>query len=170
MGMLLKVSMALMLILMAASCATTNYQIPDKYSLDGQLKSVDELPDTQVGRIQPAFTEFIESFEDAQEVMARRDTVTYSEDKTQLIKVDPQSFILRSAPNNYYLFILNMPAPDLMHVNTISIRPQLNVIKAGRDYIDLGGLKYLIERIYKIENAQQMHTIKNQLANNKGIE
>jgi hypothetical protein len=155
-------SMTLMLLLMMTSCATTKITIPEKYSLDSQLERVDKVADIRVGRSQPAITEFIESFEDAQTVMARRDTVTYSESQNQWIKVDEQSFMLRG-PNSYYLLVLHARALGLMSTDTISFRLLTNVIQAGADFLDLGGIRYLIERIYKIDSTQQMLSIKSQL-------
>ena len=158
------ISMSLMLtfILLMTSCATTKIQIPEKYSLDNQLERVDKVANVNLGK-KPAFSDFKESFEDAQTVMARRDTITFSQNENQWIKVDPQSFILRATPSTYYLLVLHAPSPDLMVTDTLSLQLITNRITAGSDYLELGGIKYLIERIYKIDSTQQMLAIKSQL-------
>ena len=157
---LLRMSMTLMLIFMMASCAATKIPLPEKYMLDSQLERVKRVANINLGK-KPAFTEFKESFEDAQTVMARRDTVTFSESKNQWVRVDRQSFIIRG-PSDYYLLILNSPSPTLMITDTISFQLLTNVICEG-DFLELGGVKHLVERIYRIEGTQQMLTIKAQL-------
>ena len=161
---LFKISMTLILILLIVACATTSIQIPEKYMLDNQLKRVSEVADIRV-RQAPAFTTFEESFEDPAAVIARRDTITFSESKNEWIKVDEQSFLLRSGPSTFYLLILHLPAIGIMSTDTLSFQLASNIIKAKSDYLELNGGKYIIERIYKIENTQQMQTIVNQLVN-----
>ena len=163
MGSFFRMIMALILISILAACATAKIPIPQKYILDSQLERVSKVSDVRMGR-QPSFPDFKESFEDPQTVMARRDTVTFSESSHQWIKVDPQSFMLRAIQGNYYLLVLNSPAPTLMSTDTISFQLLTNTMNAGADFLSLNGAKYLIERIYKIENTEQMYAIKNQLS------
>ena len=165
---LFKISMTLILILMMSSCATTKIQLPEKYSLDSQLQRVNNVANVNLGK-KPAFTSFNDSFEDPQTVMARRDTITFSESENQWIKVDPQSFILRATPSTYYLLVLHVPSPDLMVTDTLSFQLLANRINAGADYLTLGGLNYMIERIYKINSNQQMLAIRNQLQTKENI-
>ena len=164
----IKMSMTLILVLMMTSCATTKIQIPEKYSLDNQLERVKFVANVNLGK-KPAFTNINESFEDPQSVMARRDTVTFSESQNQWIKVDSQSFILRATPSTYYLLVLNVPSPVLMVTDTLSFQLLANRIDAGADYLTLGGTNYMIERIYKIESSQQMLAIRNQLQKERNI-
>ena len=162
MRLLIGMSITLMLILAMSSCATTKIELPQKYMLDNQLESVKKVSDVRMGK-SPTFTEFEESFEDPQTVMARRDTVTFSEAKNQWDKVDEQSFMLRATSGNYYLLVLNVPAVGLMSTDTISFQLLTNTINARMDFLELNGVKYLVEKIYKITSSEQMYAIKNQL-------
>ena len=96
--------------------------------------------------------------------MARRDTVTCSESKSQWIKVDSRSLILRPGPGQYYLLVLHTPSPDLMTTVTIRFHLLTNTIKAGGDYLGLKGIKCLTGKIYKPDSTEQMNAIKNQPA------
>ncbi len=162
MGSFLKMVVALLFTILVISCASKSYQIPDKYALDSQLERVDVVNNISMGKA-PAFTSFNSSFEDPQSVIARRDTVTFSETQSQWIKVDEQSFIIRSSANTYYLLVLHVPAIGLMNTETISFTLLSNIIKAKADWLDLGGSKYMIDRIYKINSTDQMNAIKNQI-------
>ena len=144
----IKISMILILALMATSCATKKIPIPEKYLLDSQLERVNNVANINLGR-KPAFTSMNESFEDPQSVMARRDTVIFSENENQWIKVDSQSFILRATPSTYYLLVLDVPSPLLMVTETLRFQLFANRIDAGVDYLTLGGGNYMIDRIYK---------------------
>ena len=168
MGSLSKIIKVSALTLLVSACATTNPQIPDKYVLDNQLERTREIQSYLLkGRMQPAFTIFTESFEDALEVMKRRDLVTLSESSHHWIKVDPQSLILRSNPGEYYLLVLQIPSPYLMFSDNISFISPTNVIRAGLDLVQLGdNINYVIDRIYKINGHEQMYAIKNQLLGN----
>ena len=150
------------LILLVSSCATTNYQIPERYSLDNQLERVNSVANVHMGK-SPSFTTFNESFEDPNAVMKRRDTVTFSESANQWIKVDMQSFILRSSPGKYYLLVLNTPAIGLMTTDTISFNLLSNVINAKVDFLELGNVKYIVDRIYMINSTEQMNAVRNQI-------
>ncbi len=165
MGSLSKMIKVLVLMLMVSACATTIPQIPKKYALDKQLERTKEIQDYRLmGRMQPAFTFFTESFEDALAVMNRRDLVTLNESLNQWIKVDQQSLILRTGPSEYHLLVLQTPAPYLIFSEDISFICPSNVIRAGLDLVQLrDNTNYVIDRIYKINGHEQMYAIKNQL-------
>ncbi len=158
-----KVILICALLLMVFSCATSVVNIPEKYMLSSQLERVDEIADIKAGRPRPAFSDFIESDEDATSIMKRRDTVTLNENNFEWVKVDNQSFAIRAIDNEYHLLVLDRPAPSLLTTNIISFELLPRSLKAGTDYVDLGSQKYLIERIYKIKSTDQFNTIKNQI-------
>lgn len=162
MGSFVKMAMVLLFAILVISCASINYQIPDKYTLDSQLERVNVVNNINMGKA-PAFTTMNASFEDPQTVMARRDTVTFSESQNQWIKVDQQSFIIRSSSRNFYLLVLHMPALGLMSTDTISFTLASNNMKAKADFMELGGVRYIVDRIYKINSTDQMKAIKNQI-------
>ena len=159
---LLKMIITMVLIFLVSSCATTNYQIPEKYQLDNQLERVNSVQSIQMQK-GPAFTTFNQAFEDPVTVMKRRDTVTFSESKNEWTKVDLQSFILNSGPGDYYLIILHAPAIGLTSVDTISFVLLSNVLRAKSDYLELGNTRYIVDRIYKINSTEQMRAIRNQI-------
>ncbi|MBN1907012.1 MAG: hypothetical protein JW927_18175, partial [Deltaproteobacteria bacterium] len=80
------------------------------------------------------------------------------------IKVDNQSLILRNGPDEYYLLVLQRPAYNLMTVDTISFVNTLSIIRAKKDYVEIGEHKYVIERIYKIDSNDKMSAIKNHIS------
>ena len=163
MGSFSKIIIVSALLLMVSACATTPTKLPEKYMLDNQLERVGEIADIMSGRPKPSFTDFIESFEDAQTVIKRRDTVTLNETNFEWIKIDDQSFAIRSIQDQYHLLVLNRPSPFLMTTDIISFQLLARSLKARTDYIDLGGERYLIERIYKITSTDQLQNIKNQI-------
>jgi BlaI family penicillinase repressor len=123
MGLLSKMTKALMLTLMISACATTNQPIPGKYALDEQLEQVKEIKNFQMGQSrQPTFMilaprgqddssdPFNQSDsegpgEDLREMINEMNTVTLSESSHHWIKVDNQSLILRTGPREYHLLI-----------------------------------------------------------------
>jgi hypothetical protein len=78
--------------------------------------------------------------------------------------VDNQSLILRNGPDKFYLLVLQRPAYDLMTVDTISFVNALNIIRAKKDLVQIGGQSYIIERIYKIDGNDKMLAIKDQVS------
>lgn len=160
---IIKIIIVSILILMLAACAGSPIQIPDKYLLDGQLQRVDEIADLRAGRPRPAFSDFLETFEDPLTVIARRDTVTLDETENEWIKVDDQSFIIRAVKNEYYLLVLDRPAINLMTTNTITFQLLANALRAKADYINLDNTWYSIERIYKIKNRDELYFITNKI-------
>ena len=169
--------------LLVSACASEQVQLPVKYDLGDKLEQVPEIQDARLGGGKaPSFTEFKEPektpeykrlanplikedspFEPATDVIARRDTFTLSESQNQWIKVDNQSLILRHGPDEFYLLVLQSPAYDLLEVDTISIINALNIIRAKKDLVGVGGQRYIIERIYKIESNDMMLAIKNRI-------
>jgi hypothetical protein len=150
--------------LLVSACASMQVKLPVKYDLGDKLEQVPEIQDTRLGGGRPPrFTEFIESFEPAQDVIARRDTFTLSENKDEWIKVDDQSLILRHGPDEFYLLVLQRPAYNLMEVDTISFVNMLSIIRAKKNLVGIGGQKYVIERIYKIDGNDKMLYIKNRI-------
>jgi hypothetical protein len=163
---LFKMIKALGLIVMVSACATAVPPIPEKYALDNQLEQVNMIRGFRLtGR--PAFTTFTESFEDAMSVMNRRDTVLLNKTSRHWIEVDQRSLIVQTSPREYYLLVLQTPAPELMFSEDISIYCMGNVIKAGSDSIQFpdynNNLRYPIARIYRINGPEQMHAIRDQL-------
>jgi Family of unknown function (DUF6491) len=158
----------LMVFLLISACAPMQVKLPVKYDLGDKLEQVPEIRDARLGGGKPPkFTEFKEHadlpFEPAADVIARRDTFTLSENQNQWIKVDSQSLILRNGPDKFYLLVLQSPAYDLMSVDTISFVNALNIIRAKKDLVGVGGQKYIIERIYKIDGNDNMLAIKNRI-------
>jgi hypothetical protein len=166
MRLLFEMIKALVLIMMVSACATAIPQIPEKYTLDNQLEQVNMIRGFRLTG-QPAFTTFMESFEDPNSVIIRRDTVVLNKTSSHWIEVDQQSLIVQTAPQESYLLVLLIPAPELMYSEDISVYGMGNVIKAGSDYIQFPGyndnLRYPIERIYRIHGPEQMRAIRDQL-------
>ena len=152
--------------LLVSACASMQVKLPEKYDLGDKLEEVTEIRDMRLGGggRAPSFTEVKESFEDANAVIARRDTFTLYESKQDWIKVDLQSLILRNGPNEFYLLVLQRPVDNLLTVDTISIANMLNIIRAKKDLVQVGGQSYVIDRIYKIDGSDKMLAIKSQLS------
>ena len=82
--------------------------------------------------------------------------------------VDRQSFILQTGPGDYYLIVLQIPAPDLPFSESISISSSGSMVRAGMDTVTVlgqssNGLPYKIEKIYSFEGREQVQTIKEQI-------
>jgi len=182
MGSLSKMIKVSVLILIVSACATAIPPIPEKYALDKQLEQVKEIQNFRMGQgRQPTFIIISPSRpddspdmfnqsdsegpgEDLRDMMNQLNTVTLSESSHQWIKVDQQSLILRTGPNEYHLLVLQMPAPNLIFSEDISFISPTNVIRAGLDLVHLeNNMRYVIDRIYKINGHEQMYAIKNQL-------
>lgn len=165
---LFRIVEVLVLTLLVSACATAIPQIPEKYTLDDQLEQVTRFRGYRITG-QPAFTTFNETFEDPMSVMNRRDTVLLNKTANHWVEVDQQSLIVQVSPKEYYLLVLQIPAPELMFSENISIYCMGNVIKVGSDYIqfpDYNNLRYPIVRIYRINGSEQMRVIRDQL---KGV-
>ena len=82
--------------------------------------------------------------------------------------VDRQSFVLQTSPSDYYLIVLQIPAPDLPFSESISISSSGSMVRAGMDTITLlrQSLKvppYIIEKIYHLKGKEQVRTIREQI-------
>lgn len=158
---ILKMIITIALLSLFSACITTSpLVIPEKYNLDGQLKRVDKVEDVRVGRTKPAFTKFNEFGEAAADVISRRDTVTLSVAQKQWIKVDEQSIILRGGSKEYYLLVLDKPVMGLMGMDSISFTLMQNIITAKKDFIQVGNIKYFIDRIYIIDGVKNMASVR----------
>jgi hypothetical protein len=162
------VRISLLFVFLLVSACTAKHvkhvKLPVKYDLGDKLELVQEIRDMRIGSGRsPSFTEFNEHFEYAPNIIARRDTFTLSENKDEWIKVDDQSLILRNGQDEFYLLVLQRPAFNLMTVDTISFVNALNIIRAKKDLVGIGGQKYIIERIYKIDSKDMMLAIKNRI-------
>lgn len=150
--------------LLVSACAPMQIALPERYDLSDELEEVTQIKDMRIGGGRaPSFTELKETFEDPNIVIARRDTFTLSETQNHWIKVDMQSLILRNGPDEFYLLVLQNPANDLMTVDTISFFNMLNIIRAKKDFVEIGAYRYGIERIYKIDGNDKMLAIKNRI-------
>jgi hypothetical protein len=176
-----KIIMVSALTLLVSACATTNQPIPEKYALDKQLEQVKEIQNFRMGQgKRPTFIIIGRSMDDSSDMSNQSDseesgvdlrpwinqlnTVTLSESSHQWIKVDNQSLILRTGPSEYHLLVLQTPAAYLMFSENISFNSSTHVIRAGLDLVQLDdNMNYVIDRIYKINNHEQMYAIKNQL-------
>ena len=158
----------LIVFLLVSACASMQVKLPVKYDLGDKLELVQEIQDMRLGGGRsPSFTIFKEHeefrYEPAPDIIARRDTFTLSENENDWIKVDNQSLILRHGPDEFYLLVLQRPVYNLMTVDSISFVNMLNVIRAKKDLVGIGGQRYVIERIYKIDGNDKMLEIKNRI-------
>lgn len=151
--------------LLVSACATTNVKLPVKYDLGDKLEQVQEIQDMRLGGSgrAPSFLIIEDHDEFIGDSIARRDTFTLSENKDEWIKMDNQSLILRNGQDKFYLLVLQRPVFNLMTVDTITFVNMLNVIRAKKDLVDIGGQKYVIERIYKINGNDMLLAIKNRI-------
>ena len=151
-------------LLLVSACASMQVKLPVKYDLGDKLELVQEIRDMRLGEgRRPSFLIIEDHDEALGDSIIRRDTFTLSENKKEWIKVDNQSLILRHGPDEFYLLVLRSPAYNLMDVDTISFVNALNVIRAKKDLVGIGGQKYAIERIYKIEGNDMLLYIKNRI-------
>lgn len=81
--------------------------------------------------------------------------------------IDSRSFILQTAPSQYYLIVVTHPSDQLPFAETISITSTGAVVKPGYDRVTVYGSPhvdtFVIDRIYKLENREQGTAIKEQL-------
>jgi hypothetical protein len=164
--MIKALGLTLGIIMMVSACATAIPQIPKKYALDNQLEKVNSIQSFRLTD-KATFTTFEQSFEDPTSVINRRDTVLLNKTSRHWIEVDQQSLIVQTSPREYYLLVLQIPAPELKFSEYISIYGMGNVIKSGSDYIQFPdynvNLRYPIVRIYRINGPEQASAIRDQL-------
>jgi len=81
--------------------------------------------------------------------------------------IDSRSFILQTAPSQFYLIVLIRPSDQLPFAETISITNTGDMVKPGYDKVTVYGSPqvdtFVIEKIYKLENREQGNAIKEQL-------
>ncbi len=118
-------------LLFASTYALASTAVPAKYDLDNQLRNVAAMPNTN----------FI-GFE----------------------HVDNQSFVVQTTPSNYYLIVLSFPSFNLPYVEGVRITGQNLMIRPGFDNViirEADGYResYIINRIYKFKDRQQVNEI-----------
>lgn len=83
-------------------------------------------------------------------------------------KVDNQSFILQTSPSEYYLIILSKASDHILMSERISIDTSDATVKPGYNKVIVSGQGYnewnIINKIYRLKDADQVREIKNQLA------
>lgn len=81
--------------------------------------------------------------------------------------IDSQSFVLQTAPNQFYLIVLTRPADQLMFTETIGITHTGSNVKPGYDkvtvYSSPNSEDYVIHKIYKLKDRAEADAIKEQL-------
>jgi len=82
--------------------------------------------------------------------------------------VDNQSFVLQTGPGDYYLIVLSSPSNKLMFSETIEIPDTNAMVKPGFNNVIVRGNgfkeSYIINRIYKFKDYQEVKAIKAQLS------
>jgi hypothetical protein len=119
-------------------CAAATDVIPAKYNLDNQLEKVSEIS-------------------------------KYSFMGWET--VDNQSFVLQTAPGVYYLIVLGSPSDKLVFSETITIPDTNAMVKPGYNNVIVQGSgfneTYIINKIYKFKDSEQVKTIKSLLTGSK---
>ena len=81
--------------------------------------------------------------------------------------IDFQSLIVEANINEYYLIILQQPAPMLPSSETIGITVSINRVRPGYDKIvvsdSTGSESYIIQKIYKLKDKEHAKEIKARL-------
>ena len=82
--------------------------------------------------------------------------------------IDNQSFILQTRPSKYYLIVLQEPATEMPFSESIRISSSGSRVRAGLDrvtFLRQSGTRqpYTIEKIYRLEDREQVRTIREQL-------
>ena len=83
-------------------------------------------------------------------------------------KIDNQSLILQKGPGDYYLLVLQIPAPELPFRNRIKLSSTGDMIRAGLDDVIFYSSahmsqSYPIDRIYRLRGTDQMRAVRDQL-------
>lgn len=122
------------LLFVALACATGSLKSEGKYDLEDQLEPVSEI--------------------------IRYNLMGWE-------AVDNQSLILQTAPSKNYLIVLRRPAENLMYSESISISHTGDMVKPGFDEVTVFSSpfsdNYVIDKIYKLENRDQINAIRKQL-------
>jgi hypothetical protein len=135
MRMIRKLAGIFITLLIVSSCAGAPVKIPDKYDLDSQLEKVPDI--------------------------SKFNMMSWD-------RIDSQSFVLQTTPSEYYLIVLSSPAVNLPFAESIHIsstgsmvRPGFNNVQVIGDGIDED---YVINKIYKFKDYEQVKSIKAQLS------
>jgi len=126
--------MTFVALILLSACATAPVSTTDKYNLDNQLESVSEI------------TKFnMMSWDD----------------------VDRNSFVLQATHSEYYLFVLNTPSDELPFAENIHVSATGSFVKPGFNNVTVYGINskrdYVIKKIYKFKNYEQVKEITKQL-------
>ena len=82
-------------------------------------------------------------------------------------KIDHQSLLIITNINDYYLIILDNPAPSLPYSEQIGVTATVNRVKSGYEniivYDSSGTESYIIHKIYKLKDREQAMEIKKRL-------
>lgn len=137
-----KLSGTLIIMLLASTYALASKWMPEKYELDHQLTKVDKISNTSLMGWE---------------------------------KVDNQSFVLQASPSTYYLIVLSSPAWNLPFTERIGITGRSLIIRPGYDnvFVREAGRswgKYIINRIYRLEDKKQAWEIITQLTGSPTID
>lgn len=130
------------IMLFASAYAAASKWMPEKYDLDDQLTKVSRIP----------VAKFI-GWE----------------------KIDNQSFVLQARPGSYYLIVLSYPAYNLPFTEGVAITSMSLMVRPGFDNVYVRAPsghweKYVISRIYKLEDKNQAWEIIAQLTGKQPIE
>jgi len=131
----------LVIMLFAATYALAESSVPEKYNLDGQLKRVEYMSNT--------------NFMDWE-------------------SVDAQSLVVQTSPSTYYLVVLSSRAFNMPFVEYIGITGMNLMTRPGYDNVYVREPnrrwgRYIINRIYKLEDRRQVRDIVAQLTGDKKI-
>ena len=120
---------------MISACAGAPVKIPDKYNLDSQLKNVPDI--------------------------SKYNMMSWE-------RIDSRSFVLQTAPGDYYLIILSSPAVNLPFAESIHISSTGSMVRPGYNNVRVIGDgtddSYVINKIYRFKDYEQVKSIKAQLS------
>ena len=81
--------------------------------------------------------------------------------------IDLQSLIIRTITRDYFLIVLDRPAPSLLSSETIGVTVTVNYVKPGFDNIivtdSTGSESYIIHKMYKLKDRGQAREIRERL-------
>jgi hypothetical protein len=124
----------LMIWLLGATVAFGRGWIPEKYNLDDRLTRVDGMPNTNIMGWET---------------------------------IDNQSLVIQTSPKRFYLIVLSSPAYELPFTETIGVTGLNLSVRPGFDSVIVYGTvrtdRYIINRIYKLENRVQVREIEARL-------
>ena len=131
----------LIFMLFTATYAMAGSTVPEKYNLDGQLNRVEFMSNT--------------NFMDWE-------------------SVDAQSLVVQTSPSTYYLVVLSSQAFNMPFVEYVGITGMNLMTRPGYDNIYVREPnrrwgRYIINRIYRLEDRQQVREIIAQLTGEKKI-